>query len=201
MHGHCSRHPRRSAGQTSRAPHACTSKARVARYYDPTTAQFLTRDPVEQMTRQAYTYASGDPLDLSDPSGLCNKNPLSGGFWTQGNCLSDAATYVYNTDVDWYSCHGGWKTFAAIDIGAMLVAAGVIATGGWGLPAAVEGTILEGGAVGATLTAGEALASEGAFGYIEFITHGFAFVAPPIAVGTLGLELILQAVKQPARSS
>ena len=39
-----------------------------ARYYDPATAQFLTRDPLEQVTDQPYAYANNDPLTL-DPSG------------------------------------------------------------------------------------------------------------------------------------
>jgi RHS repeat-associated protein len=41
-----------------------------ARYYDPTTAQFLTRDPLEAETGAPYSYAGSDPLDASDPSGL-----------------------------------------------------------------------------------------------------------------------------------
>jgi RHS repeat-associated protein len=41
-----------------------------ARYYDPSTAQFLTRDPLEDETGAPYSYAGSDPLDNSDPSGL-----------------------------------------------------------------------------------------------------------------------------------
>ncbi|MDQ1699220.1 MAG: hypothetical protein QOG34_1083, partial [Frankiaceae bacterium] len=41
-----------------------------ARYYDPSTAQFLTRDPLEAMTGSPYGYTAGVPLDASDPSGL-----------------------------------------------------------------------------------------------------------------------------------
>jgi RHS repeat-associated protein len=41
-----------------------------ARYYDPTTAQFLTRDPVEALTGAPYAYVEGNPLNGSDPSGL-----------------------------------------------------------------------------------------------------------------------------------
>jgi RHS repeat-associated protein len=43
-----------------------------ARYYDPSTAQFLTRDPIEQLTEEPYQYANNDPLDLTDPTGLCS---------------------------------------------------------------------------------------------------------------------------------
>lgn len=38
--------------------------------YDPATAQFLTRDPLEAATRSAYGYVGGNPLNGTDPSGL-----------------------------------------------------------------------------------------------------------------------------------
>ncbi|HVV75238.1 MAG TPA: RHS repeat-associated core domain-containing protein [Mycobacteriales bacterium] len=41
-----------------------------ARYYDPSTGQLFTRDPLEALTGQPYAYAGEDPLDASDPSGL-----------------------------------------------------------------------------------------------------------------------------------
>ena len=40
-----------------------------ARYYDPASAQFLTRDPAEGMTLSPYGYASNSPVTLTDPSG------------------------------------------------------------------------------------------------------------------------------------
>jgi RHS repeat-associated protein len=40
-----------------------------ARYYDPATGQFITRDPAEAVTRQPYAYANDDPLSYVDPSG------------------------------------------------------------------------------------------------------------------------------------
>jgi len=42
-----------------------------ARYYDPTNAQLLTRDPAYSLTRAAYAYVGGNPLNANDPSGLC----------------------------------------------------------------------------------------------------------------------------------
>jgi len=42
------------------------------RYYDPATANFLTRDPIEAITREPYEYAGGDPLNNTDPTGLCH---------------------------------------------------------------------------------------------------------------------------------
>jgi RHS repeat-associated protein len=41
-----------------------------ARYYDPATQQFLTRDPLVAATEQAYAYAGGSPLNGGDPGGL-----------------------------------------------------------------------------------------------------------------------------------
>jgi RHS repeat-associated protein len=42
-----------------------------ARYYDPATGQFLTRDPLEALTGSAYGYGGNSPTNMIDPSGLC----------------------------------------------------------------------------------------------------------------------------------
>ena len=41
-----------------------------ARYYDPSTGQFLSRDPIAGVTRQPYSYTADNPLNARDPSGL-----------------------------------------------------------------------------------------------------------------------------------
>lgn len=41
-----------------------------ARYYDPGTGQFVSRDPAVVLTRSAYGYVDGDPMNGTDPSGL-----------------------------------------------------------------------------------------------------------------------------------
>ncbi len=41
-----------------------------ARYYDPESAQFLTRDPLEATTGNPYGYTDGNPLQFADPLGL-----------------------------------------------------------------------------------------------------------------------------------
>jgi RHS repeat-associated protein len=41
-----------------------------ARVFDPATAQFLTVDPAEPLTRAPYGYAQENPLTFGDPSGL-----------------------------------------------------------------------------------------------------------------------------------
>lgn len=40
-----------------------------ARYYDPATGQFITRDPLVGLTGQPYAYANNSPLNFTDPSG------------------------------------------------------------------------------------------------------------------------------------
>jgi RHS repeat-associated protein len=44
----------------------------VHRSYDPTTGQFVSVDPLVDMTGQAYSYADDDPINTSDPSGMCS---------------------------------------------------------------------------------------------------------------------------------
>jgi|GEM_PF-2757726 len=41
-----------------------------ARYYDPATELFISRDPLEQKTGQPYVYAYGNPVNFVDPAGL-----------------------------------------------------------------------------------------------------------------------------------
>ena len=41
-----------------------------ARYYDPATAQFISRDPAVVRTMESYGYAARNPLNASDPSGM-----------------------------------------------------------------------------------------------------------------------------------
>jgi len=42
----------------------------VPQIYDPSTGQFLSRDPANALTRSAYGYVGGNPLNMTDPSGL-----------------------------------------------------------------------------------------------------------------------------------
>jgi len=43
-----------------------------ARSYDPATAQFLSVDPLVAQTGQPYAYVGADPLNATDPAGLCD---------------------------------------------------------------------------------------------------------------------------------
>jgi RHS repeat-associated protein len=42
-----------------------------ARYYDPSTGQFLTRDPIASITQEPYSYASNNPINVTDLTGMC----------------------------------------------------------------------------------------------------------------------------------
>ena len=59
-----------------------------ARYYDPQTAAFITRDPLGLGSGETnlYGYAGRDPEDLVDPSGLCSLAP-----WKSDACTAEAA--------------------------------------------------------------------------------------------------------------
>jgi len=41
-----------------------------ARWYDPSTGQFISQDPLVDQTLQPYAYAQGSPVNVSDPTGL-----------------------------------------------------------------------------------------------------------------------------------
>jgi RHS repeat-associated protein len=53
-----------------------------ARYYDPSTGQFLSRDPLFEMTRTPFSFGLNDPIDLMDPTGLwCIHTNTDGTCW------------------------------------------------------------------------------------------------------------------------
>jgi RHS repeat-associated protein len=62
-----------------------------ARYYDPTTGQFITRDPATPITTEPYLYAGDNPLDQTDPSGLS--------FWSFAEEAAPIVVTVVTTGV------------------------------------------------------------------------------------------------------
>jgi RHS repeat-associated protein len=62
-----------------------------ARYYDPTTAQFLTIDPELATTRQPYIYIGDNPLNGIDPAGLCWPSWACGAEHAVGHVAASAA--------------------------------------------------------------------------------------------------------------
>ena len=61
-----------------------------ARYYEPATGQFITRDPLTSATGQPYGYAGGSPLAYTDPSGLLP------GFGDIASAAGDAGMFISN---------------------------------------------------------------------------------------------------------
>lgn len=59
-----------------------------ARWYDPSTGQFLSVDPLVAQTQQPYQYGGDDPINETDPTGLCGDTSSWGSFWA--NCGSEA---------------------------------------------------------------------------------------------------------------
>ncbi|MBC7252109.1 MAG: RHS repeat-associated core domain-containing protein [Anaerolineae bacterium] len=59
-----------------------------ARYYDPTTGRFLTRDPfpgliTNPQTLNPYVYVANNPVNLIDPSGLQGWGPEGPPLWAE----------------------------------------------------------------------------------------------------------------------
>jgi RHS repeat-associated protein len=118
-----------------------------ARDYNPATGDFTSADPLLATTGQPYAYADGNPVSLSDPSGL-----ISWGF-----CLSG----LLNSGI------GGTGTVCPLvityDWGTGVFQFGSTETGGWafGVPAYGPG-------IGEEISSADCLAAlRGAFGYIS----------------------------------
>lgn len=162
---------RRSSAVISGRTATNASNRSINRYYDPTTGQFLSVDPLVDVTAQPYQYAGDDPVNNSDPSGeiTCGSIiPVGCGVVTDvQNGVSGAAqavgsfVYRYSGDIATVS-----SILAAVTIevpgvgevfGAVAVAAGALSTERdivveHNLAAAVldaAGTIAGGGSLGA----------------------------------------------------
>lgn len=95
-----------------------------ARYYDPATAQFMTRDPLASVTRQQYLYAGDDPLNAWDPTGLFTWRDLH----TWAGYIGDVATLLPVAGAIGVGIYGG-VLFAPLGLTALGVVAG--AAIGW----------------------------------------------------------------------
>jgi RHS repeat-associated protein len=74
-----------------------------ARYYDPNTGEFISVDPLKDLTDQPYAYAGDNPLSATDPTGLTSCG------WLQWAC--DAQTAI----VDFLTNPGSPETTAALN--------------------------------------------------------------------------------------
>ena len=154
-----------------------------ARTYDPATAQFLTTDPLNPITRAPYNYANDNPINYMDRTGLCSIVPGA-----PENCFSEvpgaiasgAESVAQNPGV------GG-----GVVLGGVAVATGVgeVVVGGTAVTEGVLGTISAiSGAGAAGLDAKECAAGSGAAcvgaGVGAIASGGAGLVASGAVTGT-----------------
>lgn len=118
-----------------------------ARYYDPSTGQFLTRDPAAPVTRAPYSYAGDVPTAYADPSGLCLLGTNSSGGCFGGGLLREVASVTHTVS--------GYVSLAAW--GCSAVATGTVV----GLPVAGVCAVTGAVAGGLSLASGEYLYATG----------------------------------------
>ena len=93
------RRPRRCLGGDRGPPPRAEFRSLVHRYYDPTTSQFLSVDPLADETGSPYAFASGDPVNGGDPSGEATQECSSG---------SSTRTFVCEPSNAVSGFPGGW---------------------------------------------------------------------------------------------
>lgn len=101
------------------------------RYYDPRTARWTQRDPLDQSTdlRQAnkYTYAAGDPINLTDPTGT-----NIGDFFEDALRVYSAVEGLVGAGLIAYGTTVGLAGCAAATAGVGTVACAPLAISGYG---------------------------------------------------------------------
>jgi len=65
-----------------------------ARFYDSTTLQFTSRDPLQGITRQTYQYVGDSPINRVDAAGLCWPSWACGVENSIGQAVSGAAAWA-----------------------------------------------------------------------------------------------------------
>ncbi|BCJ42480.1 hypothetical protein GCM10010168_07780 [Actinoplanes ianthinogenes] len=111
-----------------------------ARDYDPATGQFVSVDPLVDVTRQPYSYVENNPLLMADPTGLC-------GFWCHVGTGTGIAVVVVAAAA--VACAIA-EPCGAIALGGLAVGEGLALAGG----VAVSGAAIEAGAGAIALGAG-----------------------------------------------
>jgi RHS repeat-associated protein len=128
-----------------------------ARYYDPSTGQFITVDPMTATTHQPYQYADGSPVNNTDPSGKC-------GLWGSDTCWGDAAGAVGSVATGAWNATGGQVVNYAQNLCLRNPVGGDNGNGGCDTPLSTTQGALALGAVSVIASGGALAAPEGAAG-------------------------------------
>jgi RHS repeat-associated protein len=140
-----------------------------ARYFDPATAQFLTRDPLQALTGVPYVYAGNNPLNGMDPLGLCWPNFACTIEHAVGGAASDAWNSTGGAVINWASDHpveAAVVTVVAVGTAACIVLepCGIGEAVGVGVLAEEE-VALDAGAVAECVSEGELYATPAGRGF------------------------------------
>lgn len=99
-----------------------------ARYYDPSTGQFLTADPASQLTQTPYSYADDNPVNQTDPGGQCPWCVIGVAIGGIVGGVIGGANYLITTPSDQWSLRGfggatlGGAVGGAIGVGCDMLA-------------------------------------------------------------------------------
>jgi RHS repeat-associated protein len=94
-----------------------------ARYYDPTTGQFLTRDPLQAYTGEPYGYAGNNPLSNTDPTGLSFLDDLGNAAAGFGDTVTLGGTSWVRKQLGWDNVNYCSSSYGAGGAGGLAVTA------------------------------------------------------------------------------
>lgn len=126
-----------------------------ARYYDPNIGRFISEDPIRfKGGVNFYAYVGNNPLNLTDPSGLCpqqqpcppSANAPPPGFYAD---LGNSASWIEN-DIYLYEFHRGGFLDAQVQYGGSQAYANYVfgvymASAGYSIPATLNAANAYGG--------------------------------------------------------
>lgn len=161
----------------------------LARYYDPSTNQFISVDPAVAVTDQPYAFSGDDPINLSDPTGLCWVcavfHRVVHAVTKKARAFVHVVSKVVHTAAHFVRRH--WKAIAVTVV--VIVAVAVVSVGTGGLADAAIATSAAAEATGSAAAAAGVAASTGG---------GAIALATSTAADTAAEEAAVQEVAQVA---